>query len=355
MTRHRERGAVLLLVLFFALLLTSTIVTLVKHALVDSLIARNREAAAHAEALARGGVQLAGALLVEDRMREGGNPELMMDTYSDLWARAGEVDLVVGAGTIRVRIEDSGARFNLNALFSRGDDGTLVPQRQAEPFLVAMFEKVIDEIDLLPQDKNYEPRELAANLLDYVDEDEVRQRGGDEDEYYQSQTPPYRPANGALMSPDELRLIEGFDGALVDALMPYVTVYPFATGGCKRANVGCGVNLNTAPPHVLALLFFDDGVDLRLTQEDTVRRILRVREEGGLICKTAVKNQSKSGEDCTPISEIVTNAIFPPPTYSSEVFRIESVATVGEVSRSVVAVIDRSDLADLRLLSWRVQ
>ena len=100
---------------------------------------------------------------------------------------------------------------------------------------------------------------------------------------------------------------------------------------------------------------FDDGVDLRLTREDTVRRILRVREEGGLICKTAVEHQMESGVGCTPISEIVTNAIFPPPTYSAEVFRVESVATVGEVSRSVVAMIDRSDLSDLRLLSWRVQ
>ena len=44
------------------------------------------------------------------------------------------------------------------------------------------------------------------------------------------------------------------------------------------------MNLNTAPPHVLALLWFDDGVEQRLADEDTVRQILRVRAEGGLLC-----------------------------------------------------------------------
>jgi hypothetical protein len=134
-----------------------------------------------------------------------------------------------------------------------------------------------------------------------------------------------------------------------------VTVYPFAPGGCAIEAMGCGVNLNTAPPHVLALLFFDDGVDLRLVPEDTVRRILQVREEGDVFCRTAVENQKQSGETCVPIDEIVTNAIFPPPTYATEVFQVEAEATVGEVTRRVMAVIDRSEPALPRLLSWRVR
>jgi type II secretory pathway component PulK len=54
---------VLLVVLFFALLLSASVVTFLRRSTVDSMIARNRDSAAQADALARGGVRLAEALL----------------------------------------------------------------------------------------------------------------------------------------------------------------------------------------------------------------------------------------------------------------------------------------------------
>ena len=98
---------------------------------------------------------------------------------------------------------------------------------------------------------------------------------------------------------DELRLVEGFDAALVEVLRALRHRLPLRAG-CGR---GCGVNPNTAPPHVLALIFYNDGVDLRLASEDVVRRILEVREEGA-----ASARRAKVPTSCTPISEIVTNA-----------------------------------------------
>ncbi len=114
--------------------------------------------------------------------------------------------------------------------------------------------------------------------------------------------------------------------------------------------MGCGVNLNTAPPHVLALLFFDDGVSLRLASEDVVRDILQIREEDGVICPSG-----QSAEVCTPIGEIVTNAIFPAPTFRSQVFVVTAEARVGDILRSVEAVVDRSNADKPRLLAWRVR
>jgi type II secretory pathway component PulK len=140
---------------------------------------------------------------------------------------------------------------------------------------------------------------------------------------------------------DELRRVEGFDAKLVDSLRPYLTVYPFVGES--------GINPNTAPPHVLALLFFDDGVDLRLAPESTVRDILRIREEGGLLC-----GEAQSDETCTPIREIVTNAIYPPPSFASDVFTVVAEARVGDMRRSIEAVIDRREAPDTLLLSWRV-
>jgi general secretion pathway protein K len=220
-----------------------------------------------------------------------------------------------------------------------------------EPFLLAFLEKVIDELPIPPGERAlYDVRELTANLIDFIDGDDVRVKGGSEDDYYQGQEPPYRALNRPLLSLDELRLVEGFDATLTQALRAYLSVYPFAPGGCGDALVGCGVNLNTAPPHVLATLFYDDGVDQRLASEDVVREILQIREEGGTLCP-----EGQSIEGCTPMSEVVTNAIFPPPTFSSQIFVVTAEARVGGIRRSVEAVVDRSEPADPRLLSWRVR
>jgi general secretion pathway protein K len=329
---------VLLLVLFFALLLTGSIATFTRRATVDAMIARNRESAARAEALARGGVRLATALLLADQLQEA-DEGLDLDSYRDHWARAGEVEIEAGGGaTLHLRIEDAGARLNLNSLFNFDEGGLL--DEQTELLLHEVLQKVIDEIPLPPGEKLYDVKELAANLIDYVDEDDLRQRGGGEDDYYQRQEPPYRAANRALLSLDELRLVEGFDGELVDALRPYVTVHPYARGA--------GINLNTAPPHVLALLFFDDGVDLRLAREDTIREILEVRQNGDVIC-----SEEQAGEDCIPVRDIVVNAIYPPPTFSTDIFTVLAEGQVGDVRRSVEAVIDRSQPEAPQLLSWR--
>jgi hypothetical protein len=91
------------------------------------------------------------------------------------------------------------------------------------------------------------------------------------------------------------------------------------------------------------------GSDHRLAKETQVKQILEVRTKGGLIC-----GESLSLEDCTPISSIVQSPIFPPPTYTASVFTITADAQVGEVRRSIEAVVNRSVDPPL-MLSWRVR
>ena len=314
----------LLVVLFFALLLTSSVATFTHRATIDAMISRNRESSARAEALARGGVRLATALILDDRLQktQGG---LAVDSRQDGWFRIGDTEIETASGaTLRLRIEDSGARLNLNALFDRALGGVLDDQTA---FLVRdLLEKVIEEMPIPPGEKLYDATELADNLIDWIDEDDLRQRGGPENAYYQEQDPPYVAYNQPLLSVDELRLVEGFDGKLVDALRDYVTVYPYA--------LGTGINLNTAPPHVLALLFYNDGVTQQLAPESLVRSILEAREDDEIICPPG-----QSPEGCTPMNDLVANAntIYPPPTASAQVFTIHAEARIGEVRRTAEA------------------
>jgi len=345
MTRtRREQGVVLFIVLFFTLLLTASIATFVKRATVDAILSRNRDAMARTEALARGGIELAKAVLAQDRLADVASGVERIDSRLDTWAQAANIPIDIGNGSrLRLRIEDSGARFNLNALFNvtPGTAGATA-SNQTELFLLEFFEKVIGE---LPVDERglYDARTLVENLIDYIDYDDTRIGGGFEDDYYQRQSPPYRAANRPLLSVEEIGLVEGFDPALVEVVRPYVTVYPYV--------LGRGVNPNTAPPHILSLIYYNDGVEYRLVKEDDVRRILEVRDGGEIFCEGGQQ------EDCVAMSDILPNAatIYPPLGFFSDTFTVRSEARYANVQRTVEAVIDRSTPSEPVLLSWKVR
>jgi len=341
---HQD-GLVLVLVLVFALLLVSSIATFTRRAVVDASIVQHRDASARAEALAQAGVQLGTMLLLEDRLREH-SANFRIDTLQDIWARAETTELREEDGALlRLQIRDSGAFLNINSLFSQNEENAA----RSAFFLEAFLKKVIEEIPGPPEEKNYDSHELAQNLTDYIDADEVSQRGELEDDYYQQQDPPYRAANRALLSVAELGMVKGFDRPLVEAIEPYVTVFPYAGGA--------GVNPNTAPPHVLALLYGQDALDAglsRLANEALVREVLEHRKKDEILCEEAFVDETR-GIACIGIGEIIPGQIFPPPTFTGDVFHITAQAEVGEMRRSIEAVVDRSNPTEPTLLSWRVR
>jgi type II secretory pathway component PulK len=151
------------------------------------------------------------------------------------------------------------------------------------------------------------------------------------------------PPNRPLLSVDELRLVEGFDGRLVEALRPYVGVYPLVGGG--------GINLNTAPSWVLAQLTRGNAVEgFRPLDEDTLKRILDARDKG-LICAAATQVNG-----CTTQAELfASDTIQPlPASGPSKVFSVRARARVVDVDRSIEAVIDLSKPSEPLRLSWRV-
>jgi general secretion pathway protein K len=329
---------VLMAVLFFVLLSSAAIATFLSRATVDSFSAQNRDGAARAEALARGGVRLAVALLLADRLFES-EQQFEVDSALDGWAQLAALPFEVpDGGRLRIRVEDAGAKLNLNALFAKGE-----PRDEATEILLGeLLAKVIEEIPVRPEQKLYDVEALARNLIDWVDADDAKVSGGAEDEYYQAQQPPYRAANRPLLSVDELRLIEGFDAQLVNALVPYVDVQPLVNAD--------GVNPNTAPDWVLALLYHGVAGSQRLANEDTVRRILDIREQEGILCADEANNPA-----CTPQREAIEGEVFPPMTFHGNVFRVTAEARYGEVRRTVEAVVDRSDAEEIEYLAWRVR
>jgi len=336
----REGGVVLAMVLIIGLLMSTAVIAFARRATIDSLIARNRDAAARADALARGGVQIAAFLIANDQGGEDG--AVPTNTHLSDWARAKDYQIETSDGArLRVDVRDSGSRLNLNAVLAARQATDLVGDETVE-FLVEFLEKVIDELPVPPGERTWDPRELAHGLIDYVDENEERVRGGSENDWYERQTPPSAPANQPLRTIDELERVEGFDPVLVEGIRPYVTIHPRAGGS--------GINLNTAPPHVLATVYHGSQGSRQLASEDTVRRILRAREEGRILCQ-----EGGADDRCILASEVVDGSIFLPSALGGgpRVFTVVTEATIGDISRSIEAVLDLSGGGQPTILAWR--
>jgi type II secretory pathway component PulK len=361
-SRKRRGGFVLVIVIFFIVLLFASVATFLRRATLDAAIVRNRDYGARAEALARGGVNIAKVLLIQDLIEEQAQRSPPVDSKRDLWAQIASFPLppTEDGGTLRIEVEDAGARIGLNGLVAleapdadsaadapAADDaaaagGAPAPVDEAamQRFLLALFAKVIEEMPGKPEEKQYDPEELTRNLIDYLDEDDVGQRGDRENEWYEQQSPPYHPPpDHVLWSVDELALVKGFDRALVEALRPYVTAFPLSGGG---------VNPNTAPSWVLAAL--DTGGpagSVRTEDEEFVKRILKCRSELPLC---------ESGTECQQVGEC-TAGVTPTPAFrfKSDVFRIQATARYGDVTRVIETVVNRRKPAEMVHLTWSVR
>src|SRR4029077_11701465 len=85
---------------------------------------------------------------------------------------------------------------------------------------------------------------IVPAIIDWLDRDSIDTPGGGaEADYYLKLIPPYEPRNGTMPTIGDLRMIKGIDDATFLKLKNYLTVEPETR-----------VNVNTAPPEVLACL-----------------------------------------------------------------------------------------------------
>ena len=331
-------GMVLIVVLFFVLLLAAAVASLQRRVILDTSVVRHRDAAREAEALARGGVRLAEAVLLEDlriKLDQPGPPSL-----HDVWARVGTLDILQEERrSLRIEISDLGGRYNLNTIDRNPDEAD--PAARA---WIDFFAAVIEEMPGRPEEKLYDPELLHQNLVDWIDEDGEGRRGTPEaDAYLREAAAP--PPNRPLLSVEELHWIDGFDTRLVRALRPYVTVYPL------RGEAG--INVNTAPPWILAKLQVRDasGADLHPIEDEDVRRAVEERATS-LVCS------GETDEFCMAVQEALNlsleEQLEPPFADQSDVFEVRVRARVGPVERTLATTLDRSRAPEIERLDWRL-
>lgn len=142
--------------------------------------------------------------------------------------------LPVDGGELRGALEDMQGRFNLNNLVN-GD-------RETDPANVERFAKLLIQVGAQPR--------WASLMADWIDEDSQPNPDGAEDSTYLAQNPPYRAANGLVVTTTEMMALPGMTRDEFERIRPFVTALP----------AGTPINVCTAKPPVLAMLS-DGGLD----------------------------------------------------------------------------------------------
>jgi general secretion pathway protein K len=307
MRRHRDESGVALLVVLLAItLLTVVVVEFTYSAQIETHLAFSGRNLLQATYLARSGINVAETLLQYDQAiskLERPTIDSTIDTDLDPWAKP-LPPYPIGDGTVAVRVRDEARAINLNDLLGSS------PTDQAALELIGFKVFASRGVD----------RSVLHAILDWIDPDSEPYPSppGAEGSFYLQQTPPVRIRNGPLLTMRELRLVRGVTPEILDRLEGYVTVVP-------RDTKGLHVNINTAPPEVLMAL--SDKMTWGMAD-----RILETRggapfAPGSLDKMTDLREALNNGERIT---------------YGSKYFRIESVGTVNDVHRGIIATVERA-------------
>ncbi|MFI5316945.1 MAG: general secretion pathway protein GspK, partial [Myxococcota bacterium] len=255
-TESGEEGIVLLLVLVLVVVAISTAYAMSKTSLIEVLSTRQHAQHTRADLLARSGIALAERALQDDLI-EGTDITRAVESDLDAWAVLSREEIELpGGALLRVRVHDIGTKIDLNALID--PDGKRIGE-SSKNFLKAVLSHLRDTspaFKTLPHLGDQDIDELADAILDWIDKDQETRVGTPEQEYYvdikKAKSP---PLNRPVFSLDELAPVPGLDPLVLEALKAYFTPYPMFPED------GGGVNLNTAPAHVLGLIYHGVGED----------------------------------------------------------------------------------------------
>jgi type II secretory pathway component PulK len=290
--KNLQRGVALLLVIFIVALCSILVVNLAYSANIGARLNAHSQQGLRAEYLLKSALNLARVLLKEDT-----SPE---DARKDPWGLFMQGILIppellgLTQQNVRVSLEirPEESKFPLKALMPPGQSTPDIRWRDA---LQCLFQRLgfdedqeEDQSGFFPR-KNFSSAELVANLIDYMDSDNVAYADSSFAQGIEgsSTLPEGFFPNERIQRVGELASIPGFTPTRIRKLTPLV-----ATNGNSK------VNINVAPAAVLACL---SGLSGRLGDSE-VQAILSFRdsEEGPFESTSLTASlESKIGEPAT--------------------------------------------------------
>ncbi len=246
----RQRGVALIAAVLVVALAVVLVAALLDTGEATRARSRNSLRAEQTWQLMRGLEAWAGIMLMRDLQETGA-----FDDASESWSGP-MPPLEIPGGRVFGRLIERSGCFNLNALALQPEVGSVPYQR---------FERLLAVLKLDPA--------IAAQVLDWIDEDGDPQPGGAEDALYQTRRPPQRAANAPFAHVSELRLLPAVDAKAYARLAPYVCALP------KEARI----NWNFAPPALWMSLHdrITETIARRLARDGRAqyRRLDAIRDE----------------------------------------------------------------------------
>jgi len=154
---------------------------------------------------------------------------VLHDSNRDGWLQGIE-GMVVEDAVLSGYLVGLSGRFNVNNLYFNG-------AKQEEH--IAMFRRLLVALNLNVN--------LADQVVDWIDPDQVPEPNGAEDFIYLARSPGYQTAGRGFKHVDELRLLDGMTDVDFATLAPHVTALPVSNQATK-------MNVNTLSPVLLKAL-----------------------------------------------------------------------------------------------------
>ena len=146
--------------------------------------------------------------------------QYMSDEWLDTLRRA-------GAGRIEARVRDLSGLFNINgvrhAVLSRNKNNQ---PNKWETLYERTFKNIISTAFANDEENPPDVDALWNSLIDWFDADDEVSDGGAEDDDYLENDPPYITGEGRMAWPEEIRLIQGFEGRVAERLLPLISALP---------------------------------------------------------------------------------------------------------------------------------
>ena len=207
--RRNQRGIALFIVLWVLTLLSVMVAEFAFATRTAVNMVRNFKEETQAYYLARSGMNMAAAELVNARLnppRPSATDDGNADGEPDFQLRynAALPALAVPGGEIHLRVESLSGRINLN---------------RAGPTLLRMM---LDSLDIAEETRSI----VVDSILDWRDPDNLRRLHGAENAYYQSLPDPYFAKNGDFDAVDELLMVRGVTPEIFEKIRNMLTVFP---------------------------------------------------------------------------------------------------------------------------------
>jgi general secretion pathway protein K len=310
--KKSERGIALLVTMMALALMTLLVMDFTTVASLGYRSAAGQANELRAEYLARSAIGVGLSLLSSDAQQDAAT-KTPHDGLDESWATPFP-PVPLGGGLAQISIVDEARKIDINLLINPRTG-------QSNPMYLGILERLFTNIGVSP--------DIIPAIVDWLDPDSIESPGGAEADYYLRLIPPYEPRNGPMPTIGDLRMIKGVDDATFILLQQFLTAAPETH-----------VNINTAPPEVIAALVPELSNDTSIVKE-----IVQARSVQPFLAVTDVGNLSGMGDAGQALMKLITTR--------SAYFTLTGVGVFAGARRRITTTFRRNANGTSMLASWQ--